>query len=444
MLTTWLLLATAILLMLVCGVFVAAEFSLVTVSRPTVERAADAGVPGARGVRSALRSLSTHLSSAQIGITLTNLVIGWLAEPSVARLIAGPLGAVGVPSAAVTGVAFALALGLVTVATMVLGELVPKNLAIAHPFGVARVVQAPQRAFTAFTRPLTTLLNAAANRIVRALGIEPQEELASARGPEELASVVRSSAESGSLPPSTAALVERMLRFDDKQARDVMTPRTRLVWVHATDRVRRVIELAREHGISRFPVAGADLDDIVGVIELSQAVAVPREARDSTMVGPLASPPLRVPDTAPLDEVLWALRDHGTELAVVADEYGGTAGIATFEDVVEEIVGEVSDEHDQPRPVYRRVGAGWIVSGLLRPDELHALTGLRLPEAHHRYETIAGLVLQEFGRVPWAGESLVIDGLVVTVERMDGRRIDQVRIEPAPEGTNPHPPGGQR
>jgi CBS domain containing-hemolysin-like protein len=318
----------------------------------------------------------------------------------------------------------------VTLATMVLGELVPKNLAIAHPYAVSRVVQWPQRTFTLVTRPLTHLLNGIANRIVRLLGVDPQEELASARTPEELVSVVRASAESGQLPAATADLVERMLRLDDKQARDVLTPRTRLVWVQATDPVQRVVDLAREHGVSRLPVAGADLDDVVGVIELSQVVGVPLEERASRPVGPLARPPLRLPHTAPLDEVLWALREYGTELAVVLDEYGGTAGIATFEDVVEEIVGEVSDEHDQPAPAYRRIGDGWVVSGLLRPDELRGRTGLRLPEAHHRYDTIAGLVLHELGQVPDVGDSVAVDGLTLVVERMDGHRIDEVRIVP--------------
>ena len=177
MVTTWLLVGLALLLILICGLFVSAEFSLVTVSRPAVERAANERVPGARGALAAVRTLSTQLSSAQIGITATNLVVGWLAEPSVARLIRGPLTAVGLPEGAVGGVALALALVLVSLVTMVLGELVPKNLAIAHPFAVARVVQLPLRAFTLATKPLTTSLNAVANRIVRLLGVEPQEEL---------------------------------------------------------------------------------------------------------------------------------------------------------------------------------------------------------------------------------------------------------------------------
>ncbi|MGW0227801.1 hemolysin family protein [Actinopolymorpha singaporensis] len=435
---TAVLVAASVLLILVCGVFVAAEFSLVTVSRPAVQRAAEAGMKGARSLEAALPNLSTHLSSAQIGITLTNLAVGWLAEPAVAKLLHAPLTAVGVGDGAVRGISLTLALVLVTLATMVFGELVPKNLAIAHPLGVARMVQLPQRVFTTATKPLTGALNSTANRVVRALGIEPQEELASARTPEELVSVVRSSAESGSLARSTAALVERMLRFDDKRARDVITPRTRLVWLSDHDPAQRVIDLAREHGLSRFPVArGDDLDDIVGVVELSQAVAVPAAERATTTVGTLAGEPLVVPDTAPLDEVLWALRDYRTELCVVLDEYGGTAGITTFEDVVEEIVGEVSDEHDEQTPTHERTGDGWVISGLLRPDEVRDLTGIRLPADDHRYETVAGLVLHLLGKVPDAGDVAAVDGVRITVARMDNHRIDQVHLERVSDGDHP-------
>ncbi|MFD2083036.1 Hemolysin, contains CBS domains [Actinopolymorpha cephalotaxi] len=442
---TALLVAASVLLILVCGVFVAAEFSLVTVSRPAVERAAEAGMKGARSLEAALPNLSTHLSSAQIGITVTNLAVGWLAEPAVAGLLHAPLAAVGVGDGGVRGISLTLALVIVTLATMVFGELVPKNLAIAHPMGVARTVQLPLRAFTTATKPLTVALNSSANRVVRALGIEPQEELASARTPEELVSVVRSSAESGSLAESTADLVERMLRFDDKRARDVLTPRTRLVWLADHDSAQRVVDLAREHGLSRFPVArGDDLDDIVGVVQLSQAIAVPAAERATTTVGTFAGEPLVVPDTAPLDEVLWALRDYRTELCVVLDEYGGTAGITTFEDVVEEIVGEVSDEHDEPAPTHERTEDGWVISGLLRPDEVRELTRVRLPADDHRYETVAGLVLHRLGRVPEAGDSAVVDGVRITVARMDNHRIDQVHVEPTPDGEQPDGQSGER
>src|SRR5690606_13745518 len=220
------------------------------------------GEPGAAGILAAIRSLSTQLSGAQVGITITNLLIGWLAEPSIARLVRGPLTEIGVPPGAVPSISIPITLIPSAGAAMIFGELVPQYLALAHPYAVARTVQGPARAFTFVSRPLVRTLNGTANWVIRWMGVEPQEELASARTPEELVSVVRASAESGTLDEPTARLVEASLRFDDKYAKDVLTPRTRMVWVKASDPVRKVVELAAEHGISRFPVAGADLDEI--------------------------------------------------------------------------------------------------------------------------------------------------------------------------------------
>lgn len=246
-----LFLAGSLALVVACGVFVAAEFSFVTVDRPSVERAAEQGDVRPGGVLRALSSLSTQLSGAQLGITLTNLLIGFLAEPTIADLIDGPLESVAVPSAAVTGVALVVALVAATAVTMVLGELVPKNLAIARPLQTARAVQGFMRAFTRANLPVLRLFNGAANRILRRLGIEPQEELASARSPDELASLIGHSADQGTLERETAALLRRSLAFAERQAVDVMTPRTRIYTVGAGEPALRVIELARATGRSR-------------------------------------------------------------------------------------------------------------------------------------------------------------------------------------------------
>jgi CBS domain containing-hemolysin-like protein len=424
--TEWIMLAAALLLVAACGVFVAAEFAFVTVSRAQVDRAAAEGLAGAAGVQTALRSLSTQLSGAQVGITLTNLAIGYLAEPSVAALLYEPLAFLGDAS---RGVSFAIALTVATILTMLFGELVPKNLAIADPMGVARAVQLPQRMFTAATRPLTVPLNGAANAIVRRLGIEPQEELASAHSPSELVSLLERSAEAGTIDRPTASLVQGSLRLDDKLARDVMTPRTTTVTVAADDPVSRVLEISREHGFSRFPVTGRDPDDIVGTIELRDVVAVPASERTTTPVRLAMRPALTVPDSLPLDDLLWQLRDRGSELAVVFDEYGGTAGLVTFEDIVEEIVGEVSDEHDPPEPPIAEVAPRVLrISGLVRPDELRVQYGIRLPEGGSRYDTIGGLVLDRLGRMPEVGDRVVVGGIELEVVALDGHRIDWLHL----------------
>jgi CBS domain containing-hemolysin-like protein len=426
--TEWVMLAASLALVLTCGVFVAAEFAFVTVSRTQVDRAVADGVPGAEGVQRALRSLSTHLSGAQVGITITNLGIGYLAEPSIAALLRGPLTAAGLQGAA-GGISWTVALALSTVLTMLFGELVPKNLAIAEPLAVARAVQLPQRMFTAVTRPLTSSLNAAANWIVRRLGVEPQEELASTHSPAELASLLELSAEAGAIERPVADIVRGTLRLDDKMARDVLSPRTTLLTVPSSDPVQAVIDVVREHGVSRLPVTRDGIDDVVGVVELCHAVAVPPARRRETTVAEVARAVVTVPDTVALDDLLWSLRDQRSELALVLDEYGGTAGIVTLEDIMEEIVGEVSDEHDAPEAPVQRVDERTLrLSGLVRPDELDELTGVRLPEGDHSYETVAGLVMQRLGRVPELGDTVEVDGSRLEVTAMDGHRIAWLRL----------------
>lgn len=443
-----LLLLAALALMVACGAFVAAEFAFVTVDRATVERAVEEGDAGAAGVAVALRSLSTQLSGAQLGITLTNLLIGFLAEPAIADLIDGPLASAGVPEDAVTGVALVIALTISTGFTMVLGELVPKNLAIARPLETARAVQRFMRAFTRVNGPVIRAFNGMANRILHRLGVEPQEELASARSPQELMSLVRRSAAQGTLEPRTAALLQRSLAFGTRRAEDVMTPRVRMRTLTADQPVTDVIATARATGFSRFPVIGDGPDEVVGVVHVKHAVGVPHEHRGEVPVREVMVAPVLVPSTIELDPLLATLRNGGLQLAVVVDEFGGVDGIVTFEDVVEEIVGEVTDEHDRPDPAARRNADGsWTVSGLLRPDEATRLTGLTLPE-DEEYETLGGLIGLRLAHLPALGESVELrsrteDGeprlVTLTVARMDGLRVDRIRLAdfpPAADGAD--------
>lgn len=438
--SSWLLLAAALLLIAACGVFVAAEFSFVTVDRGQVDRAAESGDSGARGVQKALRSLSTQLSGAQVGITITNLAIGYLAEPAIADLIADPLAAVGVPDDAVRPIAITIGLVLATVLTMIFGELVPKNLAIAKPMAVAKATQGFQRGFTAAIRGPIRVLNGAANAIVRRLGVEPQEELRSARSSTELASLVQRSAEQGTLERETAELMERSVEFGSRTAGEIMTPRVRTTSLDVNDRAAAVIDTTRATGHSRFPVLDQD-EIVVGTVHVKHAVALSQGERSTTKVKHLMAKPILVPDSLRLDPLLALLRKDGYQQAVVLDEYGGFAGIVTLEDVVEEIVGDISDEHDRLSNSARLQRDGsWSLSGLLRPDEVEDVTGIELPD-HEDYDTIAGLVLRVLGRVPEVGdlaEVAVPDRTdpdepgerlaVLTVERMDGLRIDRLRL----------------
>ncbi|MFC7495001.1 MULTISPECIES: hemolysin family protein [unclassified Nocardioides] len=438
--TSWLLIATALLMIAACGVFVAAEFSFVTVDRSKVDRAAEAGDARARRLQTALRSLSTHLSGAQVGITITNLAIGYLAEPAVASLIDEPLADLGVPEGAVTPVAVAIALTLSTMLTMIFGELVPKNLAIAKPMTVALATERFQSAFTALARGPIRVLNGSANAFVRRLGIEPQEELRSARSSTELASLIQRSADHGTLDVETAELMERSVEFGARTAGEIMTPRVRTTTLGSNDRATALIAKARETGHSRFPVLDAD-ETVVGTVHVKHVVALPAAERATTKLKHLTAKPIVVPDSLRLDPLLALLRKDGFQLAVVMDEYGGFAGIVTLEDVVEEIVGDISDEHDRLSASARRLRDGsWSLSGLLRPDEVADLTGVELPD-HEDYDTIAGLVLRHLGRIPGVGDRVEVavpdrtdpdeprERLVVlTVSRMEGLRIDRVAL----------------
>jgi CBS domain containing-hemolysin-like protein len=438
--TEWLLLAAALLLIAASGVFVAAEFAFVTVDRSRVEAEAEAGDPRAQGVQKALRSLSTQLSGAQVGITVTNLAIGYLSEPAVAHLVDGPLTSVGVPESAVGAVSIGLALVLSTIMTMIFGELVPKNLAIAAPMSTAKATQRPQRLFTALMTLPIRLLNGSANAFVRRLGVEPQEELRSARSSTELASLISRSADHGTLDVETAELMERSVEFGSRTAGEIMTPRVRTVTVEAGDRVIEVIAEARRTGFSRFPVLDQE-DTVVGMAHVKHAVALPFSERATTRIKHVMTKPIVVPDSLRLDPLMALLRADGFQMAIVLDEYGGHAGIVTLEDVIEEIVGDIADEHDRlgNRARERRDGT-WSLSGLLRPDEVEDLTGVELPEDEN-YDTIAGLVLQVLGRIPETGdvaEVVVPDRsdpeepreqlATLTVLHMDGLRIDRVSL----------------
>ncbi len=426
----WFLVLVAVVLTAGTALFVAAEFSLVALDRPTVQRAIDGGDGRARLVLRSLRQLSTQLSAAQVGITLTTIIVGYLAQPSVGALLHPALRAVGLPDGAAEPVATTLSLVVVTVFSMIFGELLPQFMGISAPLATAKVVALPVRVFAVVVKPLITVLNGSANRFLRALGITPQEELSGARTPQELSSLVRRSAQQGTLEATTARRLTRSLDFGDRTASDVMTPRVQGTAVERTATAEDVIRLARQTGHSRFPVVGDDWDDIDGLVHVKKAIAVPHERRAEVRVSALMVPQVLVPETIRLDPLLLLLRAAGLQMAVVVDEYGGTSGVVTLEDVVEEIVGEVSDEHDRSRSSGQRLTDGsWTVPGLWRPDEVRDQLTAVIPDGP-TYETTGGFVMAALGRVPEAGDELAIPGWTLRVSRMDGRRVDRIRFVP--------------
>lgn len=418
-------------------IFVSAEFSLVALDPALLEGRAAAGDARARQVLQATRNLSTQLSGAQVGITLTTILLGYTTQSSLASLAEGGLLQLGVATAAATTLAAVCAALIVNIVSMVFGELVPKNLALAHPLMTAGRIVPFNMLFTSLFRPVIAVLNASANWVLRRMGIEPQEELSSARSTSELAAMVRHSAQEGTLDTSTASLFTNSIHIHELSAVDVMTDRGLLHTLPSDAVAADVVRLAQETGHSRFPVIGDDRDDIVGLVSLRRAVAVPYDKRGEVPVlsSSLLAPAPRVPETVDLASLLVQLRDEGLQMAVVMDEYGGVSGIVTLEDVIEEIVGEVSDEHDmRRRGIRQRPDGSYLIPGQLRADELAERTGIYLPD-DGPYDTVAGLMMSELGRVPQVGDRCTSAGAHLEVVQMMGRRVTLISVEaPSSEG----------
>jgi CBS domain containing-hemolysin-like protein len=367
----WLLLAAGLLLILGTGFFVAVEFSLVALDQATVQRAVDDGDTAAAPLLKCLKSLSTQLSSCQLGITITTLLTGYVMEPSVGKLLEGPLAALGLPAAAISSVSLILAMAFATLLSMLIGELVPKNMAIALSFQVGKALARPQLIFTAVFKPAIVLLNGFSNKVLNIFG--PRGQGRDFRRPDSGGAGLPRAPLGGDGNPRRR---HRQLHRPDAQVfrtdgSDVMTPRIRVETIDGDQPVSDIVDAARRTGYSRFPVIGESSDDIRGVVHIKKAVAVPWDRRQNLEAGAIMTEVLRVPETIHLDALLAELREGNLQLAVVLDEYGGTAGIATLEDLVEEIVGEVADEHDKVRPGLLQSASGdWYFPGLLRPDEL--------------------------------------------------------------------------
>lgn len=437
MVIKWLMIVLGVLLTAGTAVFVAGEFALVALDPSVVDARAQAGDKRAGRVAKALRHLSTLLSGAQVGITLTTILLGYTMQAALNELLSQWLSPwLGQTLAATIAVVSALI--IVNAFSMVFGELIPKNATLADPLAAAGFVTPFITGFTWLFRPLVNLLNGMANALLARFGIEAAEEASGARSAGELTALLRRSAEEGTLEVSTARLLTRSLGVDELSAVDVMTDRGRIHWLEESATAADLVALASQTGHSRFPVFGDSPDDVLGLVNLRRAIAVPYERRAQVPVtsSSIMTPAPRVPETMPLASLLVELRGYGEQesfglqMAIVVDEYGGTAGVVTLEDAVEEIVGEVSDEHDRRRAGIHLDSAGrWIAPGWSRPDEVTARTAIRIPD-DGPYETLGGLVMNELGRIPQIGDEVTLPTCTVLVDAMEGRRVTRVRIAP--------------
>ncbi|GLW09803.1 membrane protein [Microtetraspora sp. NBRC 13810] len=395
-------LTALILLTVATGYFVAQEFAFVAADRGLLREQAEAGDPAAARALKVTERLSFMLSGAQLGITVTALLVSFIAEPAVADAVRPALEAWGLPATAVTGVALAIGIVVATAVQMVLGELAPKNLGIARPEPVAKFLARSTMVYLMVAGPVIKLFDSAATRLLRRVGVEPVEEVEHGATPEELSRIIADSGRSGELPPRLSDLLERALEFGDLTAEDAMVPRPRVVLLRADRSLSDLLDAMRTAGHSRYPVLRDD--DVVGVTGVREFVA----ASGATTIAEITRPALLVPESLPLPAVLDRMRTARDDMACVIDEYGGLAGVVTVEDLAEELVGELVDETDpEPLGVVVQSDGSWHVPGTLRVDEVERATGLSLPESDD-YETVAGLVLALLGRLPEPGDTLAV------------------------------------
>ncbi|TDD47500.1 HlyC/CorC family transporter [Kribbella antibiotica] len=390
------------------GYFVSQEFAYVAVDRSRLQTLADGGDAAAVRALKVTSRLSFVLSGSQVGITVTALLAGYFAEPYLGEGLEGVLGSAGVPQRVSTTLSVILALLLATVIQMVLGELAPKNLAIAKAEALALRLSRSTLMYLTIAGPIIRVFDAASNRILRRVGIEPVEELPQGATAQELDRIIVTSYEQGLLDEDTMRLLDRGLDFRGRIADEAMIPRVDVVTVHEDDPLTKVVEL-QDTGHSRFPVIAGSVDEVVGVIAIGDVVEVEPADRGHVTVGALASAPVVVPSTLPLPVVLERLRTSHRQLAIVVDEYGGFAGIISLEDIAEELVGAIRDEDDLPETSPVQGGDGsWVLPARWRLDEVQEATGIDLPESDN-YETVSGLVMARLGRIPVVGDEVILE-----------------------------------
>jgi CBS domain containing-hemolysin-like protein len=427
-----LILGFAVLVLLIAanGWFVLGEFALVAARRPQLEELAAAGDRRASVAIEVLQRLSFALSGAQLGITVTSLLVGFIAEPVFSRAVAPILAALGLPEARTATVAITVGLLIATSAQMVFGELAPKNLGIARPEAFARGVARGIRVYLTVAGPLIRVFDGASNALLRTVGIEPVEELSGGVSAKELELIIQESGRGGVLSDAQTALLGRVLDFRSLRAAEVMVPRPQVVALAAEATCADLQRVAVETGHSRFPVTAADdLDDVLGVVVAKSVLGVPAAERATRTLDTLVVEAHVVPESVQLGVLLTELRHANSTLAIVVDEHGGTAGVITLEDIVEELVGSIRDEYDPEEPEVQALPSGaFLAPGSWRPDEIERDTGLVLPEGD--YETVSGLLMERLGRVPSEGDTVELPGVRVQVIDMDGHAVDRVRLVP--------------
>jgi CBS domain containing-hemolysin-like protein len=414
------------------ALFVAAELALVSSRRTRMDQLAAEGSRRASLVRSAMEHPVTFFAGTQVGITVASLVLGWVGEPAVAGALEPLFAALpgleaAVPPRVLTIAIAAVAFFIITFFHIVFGEIVPKSLAVYRAEPVAVFAVPPVLLFARVARPLIWLINAAAERVVGLFGLHPAAGRHAVHSAEEIRALVAESRQAGLVEPEEEELVRRVFRFGDRVAREVMVPRTRVAGIPAGANLTDVVATFRASGFSRMPVYERDLDNIVGVLTAKDALRALGSRAAPATAADIMRPAYYIPETKELAELLPEMRSQQTQLAVVLDEFGGTAGILTIEDLIEEVVGEIVSEYGSERRfVHRVTEQELVVDAEINLDDVNELWGLELPTTEA--DTVGGFVYQQLGHIPIVGESFSYDGLGFSVSSMRGRAIGTVRI----------------
>ena len=429
---SWTAILIGLVLLVANAFFVAAEIALLAARRARIEDLAATGEPRAVRALKALEELSVTFSGAQLGITMCSLGLGAVAEPAVAAALLGPLESLGLSPDSAGIVAFIIALTIVVFLHMVLGEMVPKNLALAGAETLSLRVSRLFGWYVTLFRPLILLLNAAANGLVRLTRTEPIEEIGLVHTPDELQLALRESRRHGMVAAADARVLSAALQLADIDVEAAMTPRTDLVSVTSDTGVQAILDLAAETGFTRFPVTHGDLDHVIGMVHVKDLLIAEDDELVGRDAGDLVRPLPAVPESRDLEHLLVNMREQRAHAALVVDEYGGTAGLLTLEDVIEELVGEIADEFDTEEQAGRTIEGAWVVPGTFRRDELERLAGVQLPDGEA--ETVSGVLTEELGRLLRRGDVLDVDGWRLRVLTMEGRRAGQVEVVAPAEG----------
>ncbi|MBI0445654.1 hemolysin family protein [Deinococcus sp. DB0503] len=420
-------------LVLMNGFFVAAEFALVSVRRTRIDQLAEEGNSTARATQGALKNLDLYIAATQLGITMASLAIGFVAEPAIEHLVHPLLGGTTLTQGQITAISFGVAFAISTILHIVFGELAPKSWALQRSEQVALLVTRPLLIFTGIFKWAIRGLNALGNGVVRLFGLQGVAGHHTAYSEEEIRMIVSASSQEGVLEDDEKELVYNVFDLSETTVREVMTPRTEMVTVEAACPLRRLLELNAEHGYSRVPVYQDSADNVVGVAHTSDVLRY-LDRLDETLIADVMRPVFFVPEGMKINDLLAKMREKKSHMAIVVDEFGGTSGLVTLEDALEEIVGEIYDETDEEeQPLIEVLGEGiYLMDASLTVGEVEERLGTNLEDGEGEYDTLSGFMTSHFGDIPEIGQSFVYGGWAFTVVDADQRRVTRVRVERAP------------